>query len=64
MWVERHKGKPSKCEMCGTESKKWYDWANISHKYLRDLNDFMRMCRPCHRKYDGSMAKALAARWK
>lgn len=52
-WIERHKGKPKKCEHCGTTSKKAkYDWANKSGKYKRDLNDFIRLCKPCHRKFD------------
>ncbi|MCK5022772.1 MAG: hypothetical protein KAS04_01230 [Candidatus Aenigmarchaeota archaeon] len=51
-WVERHRGKPQKCEHCGTTEKGWYDWANISGEYKRDLNDFIRLCRKCHRAYD------------
>src|SRR3990167_8397377 len=49
--VERAKGKPNKCEFCGT-IKGEFEWANKSHKYLRDLNDWLRLCIPCHRKYD------------
>jgi hypothetical protein len=52
-WVERHRGRPRKCSECGTTSKKIsYDWANVSKKYKRDLNDFIRLCRSCHRKFD------------
>lgn len=51
-WVKRHKGKPSLCEHCGTTIAKAYDWANIDHKYRRRLEDFIRLCRSCHRKYD------------
>lgn len=51
-WVERHKGKPRKCEHCGTTEAKQYDWANISQKYKRELDDFKRLCRSCHAKYD------------
>lgn len=51
-WVIREKGKPKKCEYCGTKCAKSYDWANIDHKYRRILNDFIRLCRSCHLKYD------------
>jgi hypothetical protein len=51
-WVERKKGKPRICEHCNTTKAKQYDWANVSQKYKRDLNDFIRLCRSCHAKYD------------
>lgn len=51
-WVAKWKGKPSKCEVCGVENKKQYHWANIDHKYKRVLDDYIRMCVPCHRNYD------------
>lgn len=51
-WVARHRGRPQKCEHCGTTEKKKYQWANKSHEYKRDLNDWIRLCVPCHKKYD------------
>ena len=51
-WIRRLKGKPQKCEICGTTNKRKYEWANINHRYLRNLNDYVRMCTSCHRKYD------------
>ena len=51
-WVVREKGNPNKCEHCGTEEAKRFDWANIDHKYKRDLDDYIRLCVKCHRKYD------------
>ncbi len=56
-WVSRWKGKPSKCEVCGTETAKKYEWANIDHKYRRVLEDYLRMCTRCHRNYDKDNAK-------
>ena len=53
-WVQKHKGSPSECEHCGTTSAKQYDWANVSGEYRRDLDDFIRLCRSCHAKYDYS----------
>lgn len=62
-WVERWKGKPSKCEECGLdETGKWYEWANISKEYKRELSDWRRLCRPCHREFDGSAWKSAATK--
>ena len=51
-WVRRWKDKPSICEMCGVTTAKKYEWANIDHKYRRVLEDYIRVCTSCHRKYD------------
>jgi hypothetical protein len=50
--IYRRFGQPSKCEVCGTtDESKIYDWANLTGNY-DDPNDFKRMCRSCHCKYD------------
>lgn len=57
-WVGRSKGKPSYCEHCGSVEKGKhvkYEWANIDHKYERNLDDYIRLCTSCHRKYDIEM---------
>lgn len=51
-WVALKKGRPRKCEICHTTSARKYEWANIDHKYRRELEDYMRMCTSCHRTYD------------
>lgn len=51
-WVVRWKGKASKCEICGIENKKRYEWANIDHKYRRVLEDYISLCTKCHRIFD------------
>lgn len=53
-WVKRKLGCPPKCEKCGFESKSNHKihWANKSHKYKRDLNDWIRLCVPCHKRFD------------
>ena len=52
-WVEKFLGKPKKCEICESRDPgRKYDWANKSHQYKLNLNDWLRLCRPCHRKYD------------
>lgn len=52
-WVSRHKGSPKFCEGCGDETKQRYEWANIDGKYSRNLDDFIRLCKKCHFKFDG-----------
>ena len=54
-WVQKHLGKPTKCEMCGKGglSGRFIQWANKDHTYRRNLEDWIRLCTPCHRKYDG-----------
>jgi hypothetical protein len=60
-WVENTLGKPSECENCGrTKPPKglgrgrrgYFDWANISGKYKRDVKDWKRLCIKCHRAFD------------
>lgn len=50
-WIRRHKPKPQFCEICGTRPPT--DVANISGKYLRDINDFRWLCERCHLVLDG-----------
>lgn len=45
------KGKAKKCSVCG-EDKKIIDWANIDHKYSRNPNDYIALCKKCHGVYD------------
>jgi hypothetical protein len=48
----RRKGKPRKCEFCGTDALgKHYDWANMTGRY-EDIDDYRRLCRSCHNRYD------------
>lgn len=53
-WVQDNLGIPKKCEHCGKEwdKPKSIQWANKSHKYLKNLTDWISLCVPCHRKYD------------
>lgn len=55
-WLKRERGRPSKCEQCGTKSAKRYEWANTSGRYLRDFSDWRRLCVSCHRKQDAGPA--------
>ena len=57
-FARRNFGRPSLCEMCGTASRKFYHWAAKNHEkggHLRE--DWLRLCVPCHCKYDGKTGK-------
>lgn len=49
--VEATRGKPMICSACGTQEAKRFEWCNLTGKY-EDVNDYLRMCVSCHRKYD------------
>ena len=51
-WVSRWKGRPKKCEHCGSINMKRYEWANINEEYSRNLDDYIRLCKSCHTKFD------------
>ena len=50
-WVTRKLGRPLKCEHCSTNDRVLH-WANVSGEYLRQLDDYMGLCVPCHSRYD------------
>ncbi len=39
-----------------------FEWANKSGEYKRDLTDWIRLCTPCHAKYDDYVNKAWITR--
>ena len=51
-WIDLKLGKPKFCDQCKSTKKKKYEWANIDHKYKRNLKDWKRLCTSCHRNYD------------
>lgn len=53
-WIMRNFGNPSICENCKKDNLtgRQIHWANISHKYKRDIKDWKRLCQSCHRLYD------------
>jgi len=56
-WVIREKGYADTCSDCGRYSSNHRDiqWANIDHKYRRNLDDFIQLCRKCHRSHDNNL---------
>ena len=51
VWVTRHRGRPTACEHCGVMDVRLH-WANKSHEYHRDLDDWIGLCPKCHTAYD------------
>ncbi len=53
-WIVKKKGKAStyKCAYCSKNGK---DWSSKNHKYKRDINEFIPLCRSCHELYDFKM---------
>lgn len=58
-WVANKLGTPTKCEHCGVSGlrPRQYHWANKSQEYKRDVKDWIRLCVPCHSKYDKGIKK-------
>jgi hypothetical protein len=50
-WVRKYMGKAIKCEECGRTDGR-IEWANISHEYKREKEDYKQLCHKCHCKYD------------
>lgn len=52
VWIYKFGGNSKTCEHCGTVKEKQYQWANKSGKYKKQLDDWFRLCIPCHRIFD------------
>ena len=52
MWIVKHYGNATRCELCNSKKAKRFEWAIISGKHRRDINDYMELCPSCHRKLD------------
>ena len=60
--VQAECGKPLVCMRCGiTGVGPRYEWANVSGDYA-DINDYVRMCQPCHRRYDAARRRITGRR--
>lgn len=56
-WVTRHFGSANHCSDCGLNiipkgKKRYFQWANISKKYKRDISDWKQLCVKCHKFFD------------
>jgi len=63
IWMKQHAGKASKCIECGA-TEGYFQWANVSGKYLRKFSDWKELCIRCHQRYDNSHVKAWETRRK
>jgi hypothetical protein len=57
-WVRNYRGEPGPCEYCGSDG--YTEWANKSHSYLRDLDDWLALCRKCHSGHDSGPNRGMA----
>jgi hypothetical protein len=52
VWIIRKYGSANRCEKCGVR-KNIYDWAlKKGLEYERNVDNFIQLCRKCHRGYD------------
>lgn len=51
-WIRKRKGNAKKCVLNPSHKSKRFEWANISGKYKRNVNDYIELCPSCHRKFD------------
>lgn len=59
--VEVSRGKPAKCSSCDTTEAEHFEWANLTGHY-HDVNDYIRLCIPCHRRFDARRRIELGRR--
>ena len=61
LWIERTLGRPKKCSHCQkiSDDSREMQWANKSGRYLRDVSDWIRLCRKCHVIMDGRGKKLI-----
>ncbi len=62
LWVKRHYGKPKMCERCTSEKN--VQWANKTHSYKRERDDWFQLCSSCHQKYDLTETKGVIKKFK
>jgi transcriptional regulator with XRE-family HTH domain len=53
------RGLPKECVSCSSKDPEArYEWANLTGQYA-DVNDYARMCVPCHRRFDAARRKEV-----
>lgn len=50
-WLNKNYKKPPQCNRCGAKNTR-LEWANISGRYTRDIQDYLALCKTCHVKQD------------
>ena len=59
--VQVARGKPARCDRCGTTAAGRYEWANLTGQYT-DIYDYQRMCVSCHQQYGAARRRATGMR--
>jgi hypothetical protein len=59
----RKYGKIDRCEFCGCDDAKFFDWANISGEYRYQREDWYTLCRKCHNGWDVSRRRGYENEW-
>lgn len=54
-WVRKTLIKQNYCQGCYQKVKT--EWANISQQYYKEENDWLEMCRSCHKLFDNHLNK-------
>lgn len=62
LWVGRNKIKPDACEHCGSTVRR-LEWASKSRQYVRDLADWLALCRSCHLAHDKDDRRAASRKY-
>jgi hypothetical protein len=56
-WLRRNFPKTGVCEDCGAvATSRAHDYASIDHTYTRNREDWLELCRACHKKLDRASA--------
>lgn len=53
-WIAKELGRPPACSRCGRKTVH-IDWANKTGEYLRNISDWVAVCRKCHRIHDRNL---------
>lgn len=62
--VEAARGFPSSCEHCNlNESEEKYEWAFNNKGDRNNVNDYLRLCIPCHKKFDAELMPRGKDHW-
>ena len=51
-WIRRVWGKPTKCAHCSITEGRRLEWATVGDTVTRDREDWLQLCRSCHKIYD------------
>jgi len=63
-FISRKLGKAKSCLICGSlGGKKGCHWADLTHKYIKELENFMSLCPSCYGKWDSGKLAINLFEW-